>query len=237
MDKTNLKLITTYYKNEQFTNNNLDKLPPFCDAINTNSIYNNSDLNIFWSEYVLIKFIYDNLDKLEQNFIGFDQYSKMFNHKELSFLQLEPGIVYLMVIFKFKTTVYQQYCYFHKHTHMDDVIEIIDKQHGPFNKYSNYINNSDLFAAQSCFIMDKEDFKECFTFVFDVLHALDKKYDLNYDYKKYKDKFENSFVLSDYKKQTTTAQYQRRVFGYLGERLVSCWIMTNKRLNETIKTI
>jgi hypothetical protein len=84
------------------------------------------------------------------------------------------------------------------------------------SKYPNYLNNFDevmngkKLYLYNMFIMSKENFNKYCEWLFNILFELEKKIDIsNYD------------------------EYQKRVFGFLSERLFNVWLLNNpQRIKE-----
>jgi len=95
---------------------------------------------------------------------------------------------------------------------LDETRNIIEE------KYPDYIEDFDIFMGQTkihlfnMFVMKTDDFNNYCKWLFDILFELEKRIDI-----------------SDYD------TYQKRVFGFLSERLFNIWIMHNRLNIKEIK--
>ena len=223
-------IFQTYYKPEQFEEYHLDKLPSFVKVVNTVSDdYPLRELNPFWSEFIYMKFVYEHLDEYDCEYIGFDQYKRHFDYNTMNKL-IESSQDICILGDLGAISVYPQYCNDHKKKDIDNTIKILKGTKFGSQVASHWTAGVQPFFFGSCFIVKKEAFKGICEFIFSVIGDLDKLYGLSYDVKKYEDYFKSeaqkSYEFGNGRTEKTY-EYQRRVFGYLSERLLSSWIILN----------
>ena len=218
-----LTLYRTYYREE-------DKQESIgcIKAINTNdtSYPLSANLNPYWSEFALMKEIWEKGKTTE--YIGFDQYHKKFSTNSIMH---NPEYIRFRHQSNFVSTVYQQFCYCHFQKDMDNVLDILREKYGENNKYVDYILHSPYMLDQSCFIMKYEIFDKTCEFIFDILDKLDKLHDLNYDKDKYKEYIQYScdtLILPQHHiDRIQDFNWQKRLFGFIAERLLSAYLYLN----------
>lgn len=103
-------------------------------------------------------------------------------------------------------SVYSHYKNAHYESDLLEVENILKNKFPEFLDSFEKIMNGKTLYLYNMFIMKKSDFNEYCSWLFDILFELEEKIDLsNYD------------------------SYQRRIYGFLSERLFNVWIL-NKRL-------
>ena len=224
-----LLMFQTYYKTEQYSEWNMDKTPSFVKCVNTTlPYYPHYELNPFWSEFLLMKRIYENIDEYNCEYIGFDQYKRHFDYNSiLQFLETSPDNAIVGDLGYIN--VYKHYCDGHKKKDIENLIDIISKDARYYNINKLLHSGVVAFTFGSCFIMKKHAFKKVCELIFDAINKMDALYGLDYDYKKYENYFRKEAKhLEEYGNDITpkTYEYQRRCFGYLAERLLSSFIIT-----------
>ena len=97
---------------------------------------------------------------------------------------------------KINTTVYRQYCQYHNHQALDNIIEILKKKYPEYAEAADDYMNSKEIYYMNMFIMKKPLFEEYASWLFNILESYEKT--------------------DDYVK---LQGQQKRLMGYLGERL------------------
>ena len=186
-------------------------------------------LHPYWSDYVCMYDVWKN--NLKTDFVGFEQYSRRLDYK---MLVTDANACNVFHKVTFRGTVADMYAFFHDQRDMLEIAEIIINQSGsdPLNPTSNpyvkYLFTEHLFYSESVFFMSWENFTKMMGFVFSILSEYDMKYNLNLEPEKYCEWTKKRAETAQYNlRGTNTWEYQRRVFGYLAERLVSAYIYVN----------
>lgn len=102
-------------------------------------------------------------------------------------------------------TVYEHYCYAHKRDDIDRIRVILMSIYPEYIKSFDYIMNQNYEYGFNMFISKISLCNEYCTWLFDILKI-----------------FENTISIDDYD------EYQKRVFGFLAERLFTVWIYHHK---------
>lgn len=104
----------------------------------------------------------------------------------------------------FIESVYQQYSHAHHHEDLDILREVLQEYYPEYlSAFDAEMKGSSLHIF-NMFIMQKEIFDRYCSWLFEVLFLLEKRIDL-----------------------TNYSDYDKRVFGFLAERLMDTWIYTN----------
>lgn len=210
---------------------------PFCIGDNTGD--NISDKNKSWCELTALYWMWKNLDAEYYGLMHYRRYlsftrpdgyeifhdfnDEIINH-DLSEANIESECRKYEIITGPVWNVhpaglpnhimsgYDFYCMDHYQKDLDIVIEIIKKDHSDF--YLPFLET--IYSKQTFFfnisIMKKEYFKEYCSFMFDVLEKAEQKIDI-----------------SSYN------TYQKRVLGFLAERLTNAYVMYARRKYENIR--
>lgn len=121
----------------------------------------------------------------------------------------------------FQETVRQQYAWNHNHSDMELLEEIVKKNDTEFYEFfRQFLEGHDMYTC-NMFIMNRSNFIQMMKFIWNVLEQLPWKFDA--DVQKH--------VYDEFMKGHTRCiggiKHQSRIAGYLGERLVSAYIMLN----------
>ena len=96
------------------------------------------------------------------------------------------------------------------------------------NPYVKYLFTENTFYGESTFFMSWDKFKDMADFIFPVLLQYDRDNGLNLNLARYEEWTKERFNSTEYRNRAnSTWEYQRRIFGYLAERLVSAYIFTH----------
>ena len=186
-------------------------------------------LNNYWSDYVCMYDVWKN--NLKSDFVGFEQYSRRLDYK---MLVTEPDKCNVFHRVSFPATVADMYRFFHDYRDMIGIAQIMleqtktDASDPLSNPYVKYLYTERVFYSESTFFMSWDKFTAMCEFMFPILFAYDKSMNLGMDVKRYEEWTKTRFAESKYAlKANASWEYQRRVFGYLAERLVSAFIHVN----------
>ena len=106
---------------------------------------------------------------------------------------------------KLDRTVYQRYKYGHHISDMDECKKVIKEFYPEYMKAFNTIMNDNKYYACNMFIMPKEKLDEYCEWLFKILFEVEKRIDIS-----------------------DRTDYQKRVYGFLSERLFSVWVEHQK---------
>lgn len=195
-------------------------------------------LNEYWSDYVCMYDVWKN--NLKTDFVGFEQYSRRLDYGMLVTEQDSCNVFHKVI---FPSTVADMYKFFHDYRDMLDLTQVILEQSGTdpsdplSNPYVKYLYTERVFYSESTFFMSWEKFDAMCRFMFPILLAYDKSLNLEMDPKRYEEWTRKRFNEGTYNlKFNATWEYQRRVFGYLAERLVSAFIYVNFDKNKIVES-
>lgn len=179
------------------------------------------DDDSFYSELYNYKWVADNLEL--PKYVGFCHYRKYFSFMDAVPNLDDDGEVEAVVArpVDFKYSIRETYDIFHNIEDLE-IVESIVKE-----KYPQYYENMEKFLESkrlfpcNMFIMKREDFKEYIDFMFDVLNEYLNR--IGMDFKKRL--VDESVKYTEGKPSpNNTIEYQRRIGGYLGERLTNVFI-------------
>jgi len=199
----------------------------------------NDPLNEFYSEFSMFKWIYMN-DK-NSDYIGCCHYRRQLNINEIDYKYLDNNhciVLNRMLcdkpgaygIRKWSRIDWQdcEWLYF-------DFIEYIRTK----DDYIKYYHADELSAdinlmySRSTFIMNRYHFFNLWEFIGGFFDFIDKKYNLNYNYTKYQNFLLNYRNKSGkFSNQSWFYKLYHRLFAYIGEWLVSDYIVANFNLKN-----
>lgn len=173
-------------------------------------------LNIFYCELCTYYYVWKN--NLKSDYVCFKQYRRPFDWYQFRSLPDKGCVVcYEPIIMRFN--IAGNYAICHGRKRAIDVVDYLRKEFGDNSDVINYFARSNVMFTNNSVVLNWDDFCGMCEFVFGVLDGLDKYYELNYDYDKYK---ENALRFTEDKRY----DYQMHWVAYIGERLVSCYIKT-----------
>lgn len=179
---------------------------------------NISSKNPYYCELTGLYWIYKNI---RCNIVGLVHYRRFFVSKLSLFrYKILPDVkinkilrkyqIILPYIAKLKDgkkvyTVYEQYCLCHHKRDLDTTREVIAEIYPDYlEAFDKVMNKTEMFMF-NMFICKKEITDKYCRWLFDILFELEKRVDIsNYD------------------------SYQKRVFGFIAERLLNVWIFKNR---------
>lgn len=222
------------------------------DGIEVNASSNNTYLykGPVWSELVQIWWMINRAKDALPEYVGTSQYRKFFDFSKEQLINAEHikelvdkhGVIALDPP-KMKS-IRHQYNMLYNSEDFDIFMDVMktncDEQ--TYKIASYYFNNNSVpLYPCNMFIMKKEHFIKCYTFVFKVLEHFDKALgcDTPEDYKKRVSDSYDKYV----KPRIDTSPFSReqyvelksRIPGYIGERLASFWVWVN--FHKNIKTV
>lgn len=185
------------------------------DWLRDNTGDNIASKNTNFSELTGLYWIWKNIDDVE--YIGLDHYRRHFclhrkQNKKMSILKYSEIVNLLndktIILPKkrnyFIETVYSQYIHAHHKQDLDITRDIIKRYHSEYlDAFDGQMNKRTLHLC-NMFIMPKEIFDRYCQWLFDVLFRL-----------------EDSLDISSY------SDYDKRVFGYVAERLLDVFVTAN----------
>jgi len=181
---------------------------------NDNELFNK---RIGYSEGSKIYYIWKKYKNniIKSKYVGFNHYSRIFKFgndiPNLDHIFKRYDVI-LKKRSKLRLSLKKQYNKFHNKKDLKDILDIIK------NKFSNYYSvalktlNNKIFYSCNIFIMKSEDFIEYGNFIFGVLNEFDKKNNL------ISDEIIKNYI-SKFKKKFFKIEYQRRLEGFLMERI------------------
>lgn len=168
---------------------------------------NISSKNENYSELTAIYWIWKNTS---ENIVGLVHYRRFFVKKHNYITDKEIQAImedYDMILpkkFRLTHSVYQDYCKFHYKKDIDAVFKIIDRMYPEYSSSFSKVMERNWQHTYNMMITKKDIFNNYCEWLFSILFELDKEISLeNYD------------------------NYQSRVFGFISERLLDCWIEHN----------
>jgi hypothetical protein len=221
-----LKIYTTYHKDEYITKYNLLET----NNINKELFYSNdmtlekinlNNKNQLFGEFVTLYYAYMN-DELPE-YIGFEHYRRRFTDDDMEKIQSSLSENTIVVgNYLEDQKIRKNFNIVHRNMKIYDIcIDILNNKYGNNNIYTLYLDspkNQTLYTNET-FILHKSKFKELFNFVWKIILEIDKRIDgNNFDYDKYKTILDRKPKIGD---------YNFRIYGFLSERLISCWIINN----------
>ncbi len=226
----------------------LEKYPPDWDGTKAEVVPYDTTVGIgpekinglhpYWSDYVCMYDVWKN--KIKSDFIGFEQYSRRLDY---SMLVDDPEKCNIFHCIECARPVADIYALFHDSRDMVAIAEIIIERMGTnpsdplSNPYIKYLFTERTFYSESTFFMSWDKFMEMADFIFPILLQYDRDNGLNLDPVKYEAWTKERFSSATYQnKSNATWEYQRRIFGYLAERLVSAYIFTHFKKDCAIKS-
>lgn len=169
-------------------------------------------LNKFYSEMTTMYYVWKN--RIVSTKVGFCHYRRRF----VDYFDVEEGQCQVLAI-NYGLPVFQHYKSAHNFQDLYDVVDILNDQYGVNNKYSCYLLQGTVFIPFCCFIMQYSDFERLCCFLFPILFAWDRKHGLDMNPENYLAKARKDF-------RHDSIDYQCRAIGFLAERLISCYIVT-----------
>ena len=199
------------------------------DIINTKNDNELYEKRIGYSEGSKIYYIWKQYKNklIKSKYVGFNHYRRIFqfgnNIPDLDNIFKKYDVI-LNKQFSSEFSLKNQYYKYHNKKDLNDIIYIIKNKFPKYYSITLKTLNSKNFYICNIFIMKSEDFIEYGNFVFTILNEFDKKNNLisdeiikNYVLKKEKTKKKKKRKRK--RKQKINIEYQRRLQGFLLERI------------------
>lgn len=177
---------------------------------------NISDKNSNYCELTGLYWMWKNT---KSKYIGLSHYRRYFfkkssSHKLEDILTKEDAIDILNkydVIVPKRTkiignTTIKQYAKYHNIKDYEVCRDVIEEKYPKYIDSFDNVSNRKYFYAFNMFIMKKKDFDEYCKWLFDILFEVEKRVDM-----------------------TNYTPYEKRLFGFLSERLFNVWLLENKK--------
>lgn len=183
-------------------------------CIYDNTLFNISDKNPYYCELTALYWIWKN-EKID-GFVSFEHYrrffcskSSVFKFKPISEKYIEKKLKKYDIIvsnkFKFKTTIYEYYKKNHIISDLDQCRSIIANFYPEYLKSFDEVMKSKQTFMCNMFVMSKKLLDEYCEWLFGIFDKLEKHISLD-----------------------GRDNYQKRVYGFLSERLFNVWVNYNK---------
>lgn len=214
----NLKLYCTFHSPELYDKYNLktDEIRICFPSYNLDI----NGININYANPVLCEFVtmyYVWKNRLYSQFVGFEHYRRKFD-KQIP--ELNHNQCYVMNLYRNKQKV--KYDFYSDHTtHIYNTCLLLLKYKYKNIDLYNTMNNTTNFIPYSCFIMSYSNFEKMCECIFPILFDLDIIYD-------------GYLIFDNYLKIFNYDSYQARQLAFLGERLISCYILTYFELDNIL---
>jgi len=188
------------------------------EDMHDNSLDNISSKNLNYCELTGLYWIWKNI---KDDIVGLTHYRRIFTEDKKDSIDLidysdicdilNQYDIILPPLFDNKTiTVYEHYCRDHNKEDIDKIGIILLQKYPEYADSYNYVMNQKYEYGFNMFISKKEICDEYSKWLFDILNTLEPQIDL-----------------------LTYDDYQRRIFGFLSERLFTVWLYHNKlRIKE-----
>lgn len=177
---------------------------------------NISEKNKTYCELTGLYFFYKNNNTAE--ILGLEHYRRLFKRRKFYLFKFpflrERDIKKILSNYdlivpkrcKLKVNVYEHYCMDHIRDDIDKTVKIIQERYPEYQNALNETLNSNQTYFFNMFIAKANVIKEYCNWLFDILFAVEKEIDLS-----------------------DRDNYQKRVFGFLSERLFTVWLNKNKQ--------
>lgn len=182
------------------------------DVLNDDNGENISEKNANYCELTGLYWIWKNINS--EDYVGLVHYRRYFCKRNIfkSTLLEEKRISkilkkYDLILPKklnIVPNVYSQYEREHFKNDLDLCLDIINRDYPEFSKSVKTVMNADKASLFNMFIMSKKDMDNYCEWLFDILFKLEKQIDVS-----------------------NRDEYQKRVFGFISERLFNIWLNHN----------
>ena len=215
----NLKIYCSYHLPNLVNDYNLKDddihihFPTYDVYINgTNINYTNPIL----CELVTLYYVWKN--RLFSEFIGFEHYRRKFDINKIQ--ELDYNKCYVQKLLTDNKCI--KYSFYDEHySHVYNTCLLLLKYKYKNMDLYNTLNSTVYFIPFNNFIMSYNKFEEMCEIIFPILFDLDNIYNGEFSVDKYKKIFNNNY-------------YNIRQLAFLGERLISCYIITYFKLDNIL---
>lgn len=218
------KNIENDYLRDNILNNISDKNPNYCELTAAYWLWKNFKKNNYiglahYRRYFYFKDIFkirkDSINEID--YFDFNKYSNSFLYVLVDiFLKIQTNRNYFFVpkSIEFGITIYEQYEKCHNSNDLDIVLSIIKKKHPDYEKTINiFFHKQTNLIIGNMMICSKENWDNYHEWLFDILFELEKNIQISED------------------------SYQKRVFGFISERLLNLYLIHNNKKIKELNTI
>lgn len=174
---------------------------------------NISEKNPYYCELTALYWAWKNLPK-DVEYVGLAHYRRYFKVKKNNLLSIlkKKGTIIIAEPESYPTNIFKDYANHHNGLDLKETYKIIKRKFINYNKsFEKKILNSNRMSPYNMFIMDRNIFNDYCKFIFDVLFELENKIEIkNYN------------------------NYQKRIYGFISERLLNVYIDKVKTDNKSI---
>lgn len=183
-----------------------------------NDIYN---LHDFYADLTRMYYIYKNIDKYNDDNIGFIQYRRSFVQNTLidsnKILKTYDIIIPNCYCFS-NETVIDQYNKCHIKGLLNDAFNILYEINNSYENIINRVSNNNFIIAHNMFIMKKNDFIKYCEFLFPIFKIFSEKHNLK--------------TYNDYLKFINNNPTQLKIYSFLAERISNIFYFTNFNIEK-----
>ncbi len=183
-------------------------------------------LNPAWSELTAMFWIWWNTT--DTQCIGINHYRRQFEPKRLP---LEGEVCIYQMYDWGKETVAEQFARHHGKEALDVMIDCIINHDDKGEWYADNILYGHQLVGNCCFVMTAKDYDRMVVWLFPLLKKIRRR--LIGDPESQEDELKRwrDYAVKHFDKEQ--ADYQMRCISFIGERLISAWIMENLTIIET----
>lgn len=220
---SNIKTYITYFDDNQINEYNLksgDDVILFKGNDESYSGKSINNLNVFYCELCTMYYVWKN--NLRSDYVVLKQYRRPFDWEEYGRLPEDGEVIcYDSITLPIGTIMYQ-YAVCHGKERAYNVLSVLQNLFGDDSDEVRYFRNGRIMYTNNTMVISWNDFCKMCEFIFKVTDAIDKFYNLGYNY--------DNYMLNS-KKYTEDGRYdyQMHWMAYIGERLVSYYIATKMK--------
>lgn len=183
-------------------------------------------LNPAWSELTAMFWIWWNTT--DTRCIGINHYRRQFDPKRLP----NNGEVCIYQLDNWGSeTVAQQFARHHGQMALDIMIKCLREHDDNGERYASNILNAHLLVRSCCFVMTCHDYDRMVVWLFPLLKKIRRRLIGDPDTQEDELKRWRDYAVRHFGEEH--ADYQMRCISFIGERLISAWIMENLTIIET----
>ena len=183
-------------------------------------------LNPAWSELTAMFWIWWNTT--DTRCIGINHYRRQFEPKRLP----NNGEVCIYQMDNWgKETVAEQFARHHGQMALDIMISCLRQYDKKGDHYASNILNGHLLVRSCCFVMTTKDYDRMVEWLFPLLKKIRHRLIGDPDTQEDELKRWRDYAVKHFGEEN--ADYQMRCISFIGERLISAWIMENLTIIET----
>lgn len=185
-------------------------------------------LNPAWSELTAMFWIWWNTT--DTRCIGINHYRRQFDPKRLP----NNGEVCIYQLDNWGSeTVAQQFARHHGQMALDIMIKCLREHDDNGERYASNILNAHLLVRSCCFVMTTQDYDRMVEWLFPLLKKIRRRLIGDPDTQEDELKRWRDYAVKHFGEEH--ADYHMRCISFIGERLISAWIMENLTIIETAR--